>query len=619
MADVHIAYADADRTLAKTIAGSVEQQGYSVDWSGLRSEIDDAGSGSQPPPLPSGAQCVIALWSQHARVSQHVMRDLQAARQDRALIVVLVDDTPLPPGFEGCRTIDVRGAQGEAMQRQIGVLVAAIRQAGFPTPAAAKDAEAKISAAIGSAAARKFSARTRVEGVGSAIPERNETRERLLGELRRSGSLGGKPYGPAPAAPRPAPRVANAAVTVDAATELSKARLELATGASDKLTPESIRFNSNEDTTGVGAADAEPMAPPPPPTVTKHGYSPSAPASPHDAASPRRAGSGRFNALGFVGVFAVAAAITATYLARPGLFSTLSSQLLAALGFKLNAFTWFGLLRKPEAQTDAVDCSMFSPRAARPGATVMIQVFFHREEQAERAQFLANLMDTATELKGVQSLSVAVARGARIDVSLSDPSLTIAEPVQSIVWSGKPAFCQFLVTLPDGCAGRTFHPVVRISVTGGLVGRIMFGLAAAANTTTQESVPAGEQARRYEHAFLSYATADRKEVLKRAQVLRAAGVSFFQDVLSLDPGQRWQQEIYKNIDRCDLFLLFWSSSARDSEWVVKEALYALDRQNQGSDLDIVPVILEGPPVVLPPDGLKAIHFDDRIRHLIANS
>ena len=54
-------------------------------------------------------------------------------------------------------------------------------------------------------------------------------------------------------------------------------------------------------------------------------------------------------------------------------------------------------------------------------------------------------------------------------------------------------------------------------------------------------------------------------------MLQAAGISFFQDVLKLDPGVRWEREIYKNIDKCDLFLLFWSPAAKDLQWVIKEA------------------------------------------------
>ncbi len=363
-----------------------------------------------------------------------------------------------------------------------------------------------------------------------------------------------------------------------------------------------------------------PTAPPAPmPHAAERSRGPlPAPAAPASAPPPQSSSRGSSFAL-LVGMLAVLGALGIGLLGG----QELAGKLLATLKMKLNAFTFFGLFgreRKPvEPEADLVDCSVFAPPAAPPGETIMVQVFLHTAKQAERAQFMATVMDTAAALKGVQTLQTEIRRGARVTVTLAAKGLDIDEPQQIIVWRGEPVFAQFLVTLPEGCDAATFHSVVRIAVDGGLVGRIAFAIRADAKAAMPRSVAAGETARRYNHAFLSYASADRKEVLKRAQVLKAAGVSFFQDILSLDPGARWEKEIYKHIDGCDLFLLFWSKSARESEWVIREAEYALARQHDGEIPDIVPVILEGPPVVRPPDSLAAIHFNDQITYLIAQS
>jgi hypothetical protein len=119
---------------------------------------------------------------------------------------------------------------------------------------------------------------------------------------------------------------------------------------------------------------------------------------------------------------------------------------------------------------------------------------------------------------------------------------------------------------------------------------------------------AGDEAKRYNLAFISYASVDRDKVLARVQMLNLIGIRYFQDVLTLDPGDRWEKEIYKNIDSCDLFLLFWSKAARDSEWVLKEVRYARGRQPAP---EIKPVILEGPPVIAPPEDLNDLHFNDK--------
>src|SRR5262245_40301354 len=58
-----------------------------------------------------------------------------------------------------------------------------------------------------------------------------------------------------------------------------------------------------------------------------------------------------------------------------------------------------------------------------------------------------------------------------------------------------------------------------------------------------------------------------------------------------------------------------------SEWVAKEAQYALERQRQTIDRkpDIVPFILDGPPPPEVPAFLSHLHFDDWMRYTIMAS
>ena len=152
------------------------------------------------------------------------------------------------------------------------------------------------------------------------------------------------------------------------------------------------------------------------------------------------------------------------------------------------------------------------------------------------------------------------------------------------------------------------------------VGSVTFALKVTRGKVT-ESEPElrGDRARRYSYAFLSYASPDRAEVIKRAQVLKAGGMSFFNDLLSLEPGERWERRLYQEIDRCDVFYLFWSSQSKASEWVMREIEYALARSaaSENGDPDIIPVILEGPPPPTPPDTLKDIHFNDALLYVLA--
>ena len=97
-------------------------------------------------------------------------------------------------------------------------------------------------------------------------------------------------------------------------------------------------------------------------------------------------------------------------------------------------------------------------------------------------------------------------------------------------------------------------------------------------------------------------------------MLPLVGVRYFQDVLDLEPGDRWLRRLEFGIDECDLFLLFWSSQAKGSKFVRQEVDHALKRRG-GDDLsppEIKPVIIEGPPVIEPWEELAHLHFDDRL-------
>ena len=99
-------------------------------------------------------------------------------------------------------------------------------------------------------------------------------------------------------------------------------------------------------------------------------------------------------------------------------------------------------------------------------------------------------------------------------------------------------------------------------------------------------------------------------MLEVAQSYRAAGLSFFQSILSLDPGARWERQLYNEIDKCDLSFLLWWKAASTSEWVQKEARYALALRGKSPSQtpDIVPLILDGPPAPRPPNFLQHLHF-----------
>ena len=282
--------------------------------------------------------------------------------------------------------------------------------------------------------------------------------------------------------------------------------------------------------------------------------------------------------------------------------------------------------REPEPEaappsSDPVVCTVFASPVAAPGARILVQAFAHLPEDAANAQAIAMEMDTDARRRMYQSLWAPVPNGSRLDFELQMPGLTIDNPVQSLVWDRRPEPVPFGVTVPNETQPGAILGTLHVSMNAAPIGCIKFKLQIdpRAALISLDTEPQGDHAQRYSVAFISYASKDRNEVLERVQMLTAVGIRYFQDVLSLEPGERWAQRLEAGIDDCDLFLLFWSSHAKQSEWVRKEVDYALQRK-AGDDLlapEIRPVLLLERPIAEPWQELAHLHFNDRLLYFMS--
>jgi hypothetical protein len=274
---------------------------------------------------------------------------------------------------------------------------------------------------------------------------------------------------------------------------------------------------------------------------------------------------------------------------------------------------------EPIRDKDIVDVSVFAPKKVRSSTAALVQVFFHLLDQSELARDLAHEADPLTKRRGAKTLATEIGRGQRIDVILECPGAELlGGHLQSIIWHGRPTACQFIVVLPESALGTASLVRVQILLDSVPIGFIAFSLEVSNAVEFDDTDVRGDERKRYRYAFLSHASGDRTEVLKRAQALRAVGINYFHDLASLRPGDKWEPRLFEEIDKCDLFLLFWSSLAARSEWVRKETEYALGRRGKTHGIpDIMPIILEGPPIAKPPESLKEIHFNDSLLYLIA--
>lgn len=263
---------------------------------------------------------------------------------------------------------------------------------------------------------------------------------------------------------------------------------------------------------------------------------------------------------------------------------------------------------------DAVDCTVFSQRVVQPGDCILIQVFAYIPSYLDEARDLAQEYDEEAKRLGSVSLATEIMRGSTLTFELVFRDLAIQDSVQNLHWQGKTQSVQFEVPILSDYSSKNVIGKVLISQNTVPIGQILFKIRVAADEREADTkyAPTGD-ARRYRLAFISYASKDRLEVLRRVQMLTAVGIRYFQDLLSLDSGDRWAEKIYEYIDQSDVLFLFWSTAARESEWVKREWQYGLKKN--GDDF-IHPVIIEGPPPPAPPPELAHLHFADKLLYFI---
>lgn len=274
--------------------------------------------------------------------------------------------------------------------------------------------------------------------------------------------------------------------------------------------------------------------------------------------------------------------------------------------------------RSISAALQELNCTVFSPVDVQRGSTFLIQVFAHIVLDDSSLAAMAERADKASKLRTAESFGL-VAVGSQLMLTLILGDIPIEEPTITAIWSGKLKQLQFDATIPEDYKKPDVIGKILVSVNSVPIGQLKFKISIVNPTETNLGSELSENImRRFEQAFISYASADREEVLKRVQVLELMRLQYFQDLLTLRPGDVWDEKIYEYLDRSDVVFLFWSKAASESEWVIKEILYAVKIKNDNNEAlpEIIPVIIEGPPPAKAPEALSFLHFNDKMIYFI---
>lgn len=250
---------------------------------------------------------------------------------------------------------------------------------------------------------------------------------------------------------------------------------------------------------------------------------------------------------------------------------------------------------------DWVDVSVYSQDRVLPGKRFLVTAFAHLAAQAEEVARLVQEADPEAVRQGGKTLSTAIERTTPIQFHLQIEDWEIDEPTQSVIWLGRPASVEFLVSVPAEASGTAFGKVIVMSDKGP-VGRISFNLMIGESTSTPTPELAVTEVQVYRDTYLSYDEQDHAAIQALESHFELSGWKWS----PAQPGPAevdldWEVATIPRIKKSELFVLFWSEAAEASERVETEWQVALGARLSDKDglPDILAVNLQNPAPAAP--------------------
>ena len=268
------------------------------------------------------------------------------------------------------------------------------------------------------------------------------------------------------------------------------------------------------------------------------------------------------------------------------------------------------------APTAPADATAFAPKKLRRGTPELVRVVIHQPKDLAAVIKAARKIDARAEPAPSGMRVGEVRLGASVGVALEVRGAACDGAVQRRTWAGEPIDFNFSVE-PDAEVKQAVF-LARVFVDDAQIGVLAFTRPVSGSAKKPADLGDKIRLKRHKRVFLSYSSKDRETVAAIATAYRSAGVAHFWDRASLKSGEEWSPRLRREIERADLFHLCWSKSAAASEWVEKEAEYAITRRRRsnGKRPDITVQMLDGPPWAKHPDSLDSINFDDFVRAAI---
>ncbi len=269
------------------------------------------------------------------------------------------------------------------------------------------------------------------------------------------------------------------------------------------------------------------------------------------------------------------------------------------------------------AKINKVDFSVVAPDEIKPGKSSTIDLLMYTRSQRSIVKRTINQAKEKSSEAARSSGSVSVRQGSRITAQLFSDDIEICDGSRSMIWNGDALDFKFRVTPPEDYSKKEIDFGCCVRFDDIEITRLYFTVAVGAKKKAAVRFIRKDCRR----AFVSYSHKDRFRVAEQLLAIQevAPKLRFWMDNRSMTAGDMWRTAISSAIKNADVFLLFWSVSARESSEVRREWEFALKleqsdkhhtRRIKNGVRFISPVPLDSPSECPPPDELSDLHFGD---------
>ena len=271
---------------------------------------------------------------------------------------------------------------------------------------------------------------------------------------------------------------------------------------------------------------------------------------------------------------------------------------------------------------EEVAFTVYRPRVIRPAEWTPLLAFAHLGEpplgadaaddpirQVEE-QARAILGDALGDYKRTNQDSLAaLPEEAEITFLLELEGCKVDAPFQTFLWVNAFQMAKFKIQAHPGLDGTVTRG--RLAIQHGIILLAEVPLSIRVDSTAPRDVRLDDVPLTvipYHKIFPSYSHADTVVVEQVTQFVESLGHHYLQDVRELRSGEIWDDRLCDFIREADVFQLFWSKRALESQFVEREWRYAISLRRPNF---IRPTYWEEPmpkAAGLPPPELGKIHF-----------